>query len=250
MSVSAAVSIPAAPFLLPGASRAQPSAFQEPIAALRDATREALSALDSATVVLLAAGDELLLHDASVATLASYGEPDVSAELDVPSELLAAIAGRSQAPRVRSDRLDGDLAVLALQVVAQSQVRSVVPISVPAMADADALSALARGLQAALDEHEGPVAVVAAGDLAATLDTSSPGYLVEGASAWDEEATAAVAASDPTALAALGPEGAARVQARGWAPLTVLLAIASATDRHLSSTDYHAPKGVGYLVAR
>jgi hypothetical protein len=249
VSVSAAISVPAAPFLLPGVSPAQPAAFQGPIAALRDATREALDALDGATVVLLAAGDELLLHDASVATLASYGEPDVTADLTVPTDLLTAISARSQAPRVRSDRLDGDLAVLALQVLTHTPAAAVVPISVPAAANADALSALARGLQAALEEREEPVAVVAAGDLAATLDTSSPGYLVDGAVAWDEEATAAVAASDPTALAALGPEGAAKVQARGWAPLTVLLAIASATDRHLSSTDYHAPKGVGYLVA-
>jgi AmmeMemoRadiSam system protein B len=250
VSVAAVAVVPAAPLVLPAASPDQPAVLREPVAALRAAAADALGHLGARTVVLLATGDEPLLHDAAMATLASYGLPHVTAELDIAEELLTSIAARGQAPRVRSERLDGDLAVLALQLLAVVPDARVVPMSVPGVANADALSAMATGLEAAITDHGEPVAVVAAGDLAATLDTTSPGYLVEGATRWDEEATAAIAASDPTALAALGPEGAQRFQARGWAPLTVLVAVASSADRPLTHTDYHAPKGVGQLVAR
>jgi aromatic ring-opening dioxygenase LigB subunit len=114
----------------------------------------------------------------------------------------------------------------------------------------DALAASAAGLRGAAEASDRRVAVVAAGDLAATLTTSSPGYLVEGADAWDATAVDAVRATDPDAMTALGPADAARVQARGWAPLVVLLRAAARQDHRFGTVRYHAPRGVGQLVAR
>jgi hypothetical protein len=112
------------------------------------------------------------------------------------------------------------------------------------------LDALAAGLTGAAAAVDGEVAVVAAGDLAATLDVTSPGYLVDGAVAFDDAAVAAIRALDEDAFAALGPDEAGRVQARGWGPLTVALAAARLARLTLAEVAYHAPRGVGQVVGR
>jgi hypothetical protein len=245
------VAVPSAPLLLPAVSPAQPAALAAVVTELRGAVARALApVVDVESVILLAAGDEALVHDANRATLASYGHPDVASSLAHDEELLTAVAARGQIPRVRDDRLDGDLAVLATLVTAiQPEVR-LLSVTVPYAAGAGALGATAAGLTGAAASTDRSVAVVAAGDLAATLDTTSPGYLVEGAVDWDAAAVAAVRTGDVEAMAALGPAEATRVQARGWAPLAVLLTVADQLQHRFGEVTYLAPRGVGQLVAR
>jgi hypothetical protein len=245
------VAVPSAPLLLRAVSPAQPPGVAEEVARLRAAVDRALvpvAAVES--VILLAAGDEALVHDASRATLASYGHPDVATPLAHDEELLTAVAARGQIPRVRDDRLDGDLAVLATLVTTVQPGVRLLSVTVPFAAGAHALAATAAGLTGAAATTERRVAVVAAGDLAATLDTTSPGYVIDGATDWDAAAVAAVRAGDVTAMAGLGPEDATRVQARGWAPLAVLLAVADQLQHRFGEVTYLAPRGVGQLVVR
>jgi hypothetical protein len=250
VSFDALIAVPSAPLLLPAVSPAQPPELAAEVAALREDVAGALRVLsDVDTVILLAAGDEALVHDASRATLACYGHPGVSAELAHDEELLSAVAARGQIPRVRDDRLDGDLAVLAMLVTSTARHVCLLSVTVPRAAGPHALAATAGGLSGAAASTTRRVAVVATGDLAATLGTSSPGYLVEGADAWDAAAVEAFRTGDAEGMAALGPEDATRVQARGWAPLAVLLAIAKQQQHGFAEVSYHAPRGVGQLVA-
>jgi hypothetical protein len=250
VSFDALIAVPSAPLLLPAVSPAQPPGSAEAVAALRQAVDQALQQLaDVDTVILLAAGDEALVHDANRASLASYGHPEVGAELAHDEELLSAVAARGQIPRVRDDRLDGDLAVLATLVTTAAPDVCLLSVTVPRGAGPAAMAATAAGLTGAAGSTERRVAVVGAGDLAATLDVSSPGYLVEGAADWDAAAIAAFRDGDVDAMADLGPQRAATVQARGWAPLTVLLQVGRRLDRHFTTVTYHAPRGVGQLVA-
>jgi AmmeMemoRadiSam system protein B len=250
VTIAGLSAVPASALLLPAAVPALPEAHRAAITALREDVARALRRLpDRGTVVLLGSGDEPLVHDAKRATLASYGLPDSDVAVTIDLDLLAAVAARGQAPRVQSDRLDGDLAVLALLVADARPEASIVPVVVPRRADPSALSGTAAGLLGAATAVDRPVAVIAASDLAATLTMSSPGYLVEGSGDWDAAATAAVRAADPTAMAALGPNEADQVQARGWAPLTVLLEVAAALGHSFEEVNYHAPRGVGQLVA-
>lgn len=249
MALGPVLAVPAAPLLLPAATPTLPPSRAAPVEALRADARSALSGLaDADVVVVLAAGSEPLVHDAVVATLTSYGIAGADVAIDTDAQVIAAITARGQASLVRSDRLDGDLAVLASQAVAARPGVPVVPVTVPGLAHATSLRDLAAGLAGAAAAVTYRVAVVVAGDLAATLDASSPGYLVDGASDWDAAACAAVRDRDLDAIGALGPDDAARVQARGWAPLTVLVSIATAAGSPIASVSYHAPRGVGAVV--
>jgi hypothetical protein len=252
VSLTAIAVVPAAPLLLPGVSPAQPPELAEAVAALRKDVAAALAGLPTGlrAAIVLGCGDELLVHAAARATLRSYGRPQVAATLRLDRPLLAAAGDRGQAPTIQEDELHGDLAVLSLLLAAARPEVAVVPMTVPTRASRGVLDALAAGLVGAAAAVDGPVAVLASGDLAATLDTSSPGYLVEGATAFDEAAVAAVRAVDEGAFAALGPAEAGRVQARGWGPLTVALAAARLVGLSFAAVDYHAPRGVGQLVGR
>ncbi|MEX0836394.1 MAG: hypothetical protein WD010_09905, partial [Nitriliruptor sp.] len=80
-------------------------------------------------------------------------------------------------------------------------------------------------------------------------DTTSPGYLVDGAVAWDQQTIDALVDDDLDGLLALGPVEAGRVGARSWAPLVVLLHLARAAGLRLDAPQLWAPRGVGQLVA-
>jgi hypothetical protein len=252
MSLVAIAVVPAAPLLLAGASPAQPAGLVDAVAALRSDVANALAALPTGlrAAIVLTCGDELLVHAAARATLRSYGRPQVAATLRLDRPLLGAVGDRGQAPTVQEDELHGDLAVLALLLAAARPEVAIVPLTVPTRASRGVLDALAAGLVGAAAAVDGTVSVVAAGDLAATLDTTSPGYLVEGATAFDAAAVAAVGAVDEDAFAALGPDEAGRVQARGWGPLTVALAAARLAGLRFAEVGYHAPRGVGQVVGR
>jgi hypothetical protein len=251
VSFDAALAVPAAPLLLPSVSPAQPTEIADAVAALRADVDRALRPLAEVdTVILLAAGEQALVHDASRASLAPYGHPDVVAELEHDEELLTAVASRGQIPRVRDDQLVGDLAVLAVLAVTAAPHVGLLSVTLPGTAGSGALDATAAGLTGAAGATDRRVAVVAAGDLSASLDVSSPGYLVEGANAWDAAVVDAFRSVDVAAMADLGPKQALRVQARGWAPLAVLLRVAARFERPFDEVSYHAPRGVGQLVAR
>ncbi|MEX0952492.1 MAG: hypothetical protein WDZ26_01535, partial [Nitriliruptoraceae bacterium] len=91
---------------------------------------------------------------------------------------------------------------------------------------------------------------VVAGDLAATLTTRAPGYLVDGAQDWDRRALEAIEALDVDRLGALGPEESRQVVAHGWAPLLVATQLARDQGAAPPEVVHAAPHGVGYVVAR
>jgi hypothetical protein len=242
--------LPAAPLLLPAASPAQPAAFASAVQQLRTAVDSVLRDLPSATTaLLLLPDDEALVIDAPSASLASYGLPEATSPVTIDATLIAAVSARGQAPRVRSDHLTGDAGVLALLLAEARPDLALAPVTVPRRASAAGLDGIAMGLTRAISSVDDEVAVVAAGDLAATLDTTSPGYLVAGAADWDANLVAAVRAGDAHAAGSLGPEEAGRVQARGWAPITVALSLAQGCEWRFRAVTYLAPKGVGQIVA-
>jgi hypothetical protein len=255
VTVAAVVAVPAAPLLLPAASPGQPADIGDEVARLRACVAAALAGLPPVdAVVLLVPGTTVEAGSAPLATLGSYGIPSVAAEIVADTALLDVLARATGAEHVRADRLDGDAAVLALLLAEVAERGSTVPspvatLRIPSSAGAETLGGLADVLVDAVDATGRAVAIVATGDLAATLDTSSPGYLVDGAVDWDARAVAAVRDVDADALAGLGPDEAARVQARGWAPLVVLLHVAKRAGLAFADVTELAPRGVGQLVA-
>jgi hypothetical protein len=250
VSVRAVAAIPAAPLLLPAVSLRQPPELTEAVAALRAAVTAALTGLPPVdTVVLIAGGDDATLPDGGCVDLAGYGHPQARADVPIDRQLLAAVATRTGTPRVRADVLTGDLGVLALLVAAALPQTAVLPVTVAHDAGGPTLGGFAAGVLAGVDATGREVAVVAAGDLSASREVSSPGYLVDGAIAWDDAALTALAAGDLEAFAALGPVEARRVGARGWSSLLVLSHLARAAHLQLAEPRLHAPRGVGQLVA-
>jgi hypothetical protein len=250
VTVRAVAALPSAPLLLPAVSPRQPAALAAAVADLRGAVAEVLAALPPVdTIVLVAGGEDATLPDGGCADLAGYGHPQVRADVPVDRELLAAVATRTGTPRIRADVLTGDLGVLTLLVAAARPEVQVLPATVAHGAGAATLGGFAAGVVGGVDALGRDVAVVASGDLSSSRDASSPGYLVEGATAWDDAVVAALEAGDLDALAALGPAEARRVGARGWSALVVLLHVARAAGLRLEEPRLSAPRGVGQLVA-
>jgi hypothetical protein len=250
VSVRAVAAVPAAPLLLPRVSPRQPEPSRDAVAALRADVAALLAALPRvATIVLLAAGDDATVADGGCVDLAGSGHPQVTLDVPVDRSLLAAIATRTSAPRIRADRLQGDLAILAALIDATGAGTSIVPMTVARNAGVATLGGAASGVASAVAATGRDVAVLAAGDLSATRELTSPGYLVEGATAFDDAVHAAVRSGDRATLEALGPAEATRVAARGWAPLVVLGRVARAAGLTVAQTSLVAPRGVGQLLA-
>jgi hypothetical protein len=250
VSIVSVAAVPAAPLLLPAASPAQPAALADEVAALRaevDATLRELAG--AGVVVLLAAGEEGVLHDRAVASLRPLGVDGPDRELPVDTDLLAAVAGRGRFPRGRTDRLDGDVAVLTLLCAEAGRTGPILPLEVPATALGGALDAVAAGLRSAAETVERDVAVVAAGDLSAGLDTASPAYAIPGADEFDRRMVAALRGADHDALMGLGPSEAGRVRARGWAGLVVADTLAGREPAR-RRVRYSSVRGVGQVVLR
>lgn len=253
MTLRAVAAVPAAPLLLPAVSAHQADAVAPHVAALRAAVDEVLGGLPPVdTVVLVVGAEDASLPDGGCVDLAGYGYPQVRADIPVDRELLRVLATGTNTPRVRADVLTGDLAVLALLVAAAQPGTAVLPVTVATTAGPSALGGLAAGVLTALERTGRDVAVVAAGDLSASRDTTSPGYLVDGAVAFDDAVLAALGRDADEvvgALEALGPAEAARVAARGWAPLAFAAQLARAGGLRFTRVELHAPRGVGQLVA-
>jgi hypothetical protein len=250
VSIVSVAAVPAAPLLLPAASPAQPAGLVDEVAQLRAAVTATLRPLVGAdVVVLLAGGEQGVLHDRAAASLRPFGLAGTERELPVDTDLLAAVAARGRYPRGRTDQLTGDLGVLALLCDQAGLTGPVLPVEVPASASGEALAAMASGLRGAAEAAGRDVALVVGGDLSAGLHTSSPAYRIDGAEAFDRRAVAALETADHAALVALGPDEAGRVQARGWAGLVVAdsLAIGGPEAR---SVRYSTVRGVGQVVLR
>jgi hypothetical protein len=250
VTVRAVATVPSAPLLLPAVSPRQPASLADAVADLRGAVADALAALPPVdTIVLVAGGEDATLPDGGCADLAGYGHPQARADVPVDRALLAAVATRTGTPRIRADVLTGDLGVLTLLVAAARPEAQILPATVAHGAGAATLGGFAAGVVAGVETLGREVAVVASGDLSSSRDATSPGYLVEGATAWDDAVVAALAADDLEALTALGPAEAGRVGARGWSSLVVLLHVARAAGSRLADPRLSAPRGVGQLVA-
>lgn len=105
------------------------------------------------------------------------------------------------------------------------------------------------GLADALAGLSGRVGVLAVGDGSARRTPKAPGYLDEAAAPFDAAVSAALAAGDPAALAALDAAEAERLLAAGvptWRAVGAAL-----SGRAVAATLRYddAPYGVGYLVA-
>lgn len=216
---------------------------------LRGSVDRALVALPPVdSVVLLAAGDEALVHDASEVTLVAGEQPHVRAELEHDEQMLAALSSRGQFPRVRDDFLEGPLAVLALLVNAAQPDACTLPVTVPRAAGVAALEAVAAGIVGAAEASGRRVAVVAAGELALLRDGEHGRDPRERPGGFDAEVVAALEAGDAAAMATLGPTRAGDHGALGWAPLTVMLGTGPGRGP-LGTVEYLRAGCVGRVVA-
>lgn len=241
--------VPTAPLLLPAASPAQPPELTAPVAALRVDVAAALDGLGD-TVVAVVAGEALAVVEPARATLRSYGLA-IERELASDAALAAAVAAALGTDHLPAAELHGDAAVLALLVTDQRPSVPLVVLEVPAAlaASVDEAARVAVAVADAAGVVDGTLAVLAAGDLAATLTTASPGYLVEGAEDHDRAIVAAVRDVDPAALTATSAD-AERFRTRALPALAVLVALHDREGTRPQELTYHAPRGVGQLVVQ
>jgi hypothetical protein len=239
--VGAAV-LPTAPLLVPGVSATLPDGIPKVCDAV-DAAVEALPASD--VVVIVAAGDGGL-HDTHDATLGGIGRSDIAVDAAIDSQAVSRLAAATQYPMLKGHTLPLGLTVLALHL---GDAQGLVPMTVPASAEFDALVGLGASIARSFADPDLRATVVVAGDLSSGLTEKSPMHRVEGAMFWDEQAVAAVDSGRLEALARLGPSEAKRVGALGWAPLAVLHGAAATAKIGMVVRHYSAPRGVGYLVA-
>lgn len=213
---------------------------------LRTTVSRVVSRLPDADVAVIVAAGQPALHDTVTVDLTGLGHPQVSRTLDGCPSAIAALSRITQYPRVRRPRLPLDLAVLAL-LVDRRRV-PVVALEVSASAEFSVLSALGTSAVQALDEAGFTGVMVVAGDLSAGLNNAAPLAALPGAASWDADIVELFTRGDTGDLAEYGPDAAAAVGARGWAPLCVLHGAAASASLPLSVRRYSAPRGVGYLV--
>lgn len=267
MIVGAAI-VPTTALLLPGVAGVLPDGVGE----VAKAARSALDGLPpSAVAILLAPGARPAVYLQARTTLAGIGRSDLTVEAEVDTEAALQIAAATgwrplrtsplppsaatpggpavDAAPVGGAALPVGLAVLAalVQGACPRPGVGVVPVAVCPSAEGDALLRAGGSLTGALEGRR--VVVVAAGDLSAGLTPKAPLTLVEGAQAWEDEVVEVVAGGRLERIARMGPSEAARVGARGWAPLVVLAGICQAAAIGLVVRHHAAPRGVGYLVA-
>jgi hypothetical protein len=233
--------IPAAPMLLDAVTPTPPPELAAGIDRLRAEIAEALAGPPPGPTVVVVAGVTLAVAAPTSASLASYGHPQASAPV-TPADAAGRLGSALGVEVETGVTASGDDAVLALHLVAHTPAEPVVVVRLPP--DPAAVDAVADALAA------GSWRIVTATDLAATLTLDSPGYIVDGADDWDRAALAAVRDVDLAGLDAIGPGEAERVEARGWAPLRLLVALASRDGQRPSTLHYDAPRGVGQLVVR
>lgn len=248
--VLAAAAVPTAPVLVPGASPGVPDEVRDEIERLRRLSLQVLEELPPADAVVLIAAGERGIHDRAQASLAPLGIDGCETELPVAEELIEDLSRLTQYPVFRGDPMGVGHSVLALLLEEVCGDVEVLPVSVPWSGDFDVLVTIGASIVEAADDAGRTVVVVCQSDLAGTLNEHSPGYLVDGAGAWDDAVLEAVREGRLRGLRPLGPDEAERVQARGWAPLAVLHGVCAAGHLEVEGIGYGAPRGVGQLVLR
>jgi hypothetical protein len=249
--VAGAAAVPASPLLLPEASPAAPATDAADVAALRRAVEETLAALPDADTVILVGPGPRGFRERARSGLRPLGVAVDDIVLPVDGELLTHATRLTQYPVLIGGGLSVENAVLARLVHRLRGEVTVLPVSVAPETDGQILVNVGASLVEALRDAHRRGVLVATADLSAGLDRTSPRYEIAGADTWDRLATGAIAAGDVDALAALGPSEAARVVARGWAPLTVLAGFAAAARLRPAGAPGYAPvRGVGRLWTR
>jgi hypothetical protein len=241
MIVGAAI-VPTAPLLVAGVSPTMPEGVQR-VASAATAVLDRLDPVDA--TVLLAAGDDAV-HDASRASLAPIGRPDITREVTICREALEPVAEALHHPSQPAAELP---LALSVQAMLFNRTPPIVPVSCDAGQAFEELAARGAAIADALGGTQLRVGFVAAGDLSAGLQERSPLYRVDRAIFWDEQAAAAVDDGRLDGLRWLGPDEAHRVGALGWAPMAVLHGALATTKLGMVVRHYSAPRGVGYLVA-
>lgn len=241
-----AAAVPAAAWLLPSAGIGVPADWREGAEAQRERVRSALQALRGVDVlVVLAPGERTAVEEPSSTSLRPLGVPDPTPPTArAPDPRLRArvagavgdVAGPPTGPEVR----------VLLRLVADAAVDvGATALRLAPQADVDAL---AHRLRAALGVGT-RVGVLAAGDLAATLDATSPGYHHPAAPGVEAGVVAALRRGGwPDEVDA---ERADALVLRGRTPLRALLALREAWG-HARAPDHlhHAVlRGVGQVVA-
>lgn len=242
--------MPTAPLVLPAASPRQPEEHRDEVERLRALAREAVEGLPQADVYVLVSPGPRGIYDRAHATLLPLGVVDAELELSVHEGLVEHLSRLVQYPVFRGDELDIGLSVLALLLHEIRGEVEVVPVNVPRGTDFDVLVAVGAAIGEAAADADASVAVIAAGDLSAGLDASSPAYLIDGAAAWDASVVTAAEEGDLDVLRELGPEEADRVQALGWSSLATIHGVCASGRFRLEPLGYAPTRGVGQLVAR
>lgn len=242
--------VPAAPLILPSVSPEQPADVRQEVTRMRDLAREAIASLPTVDLYVLVTSGPRGIFDRAHATLAPIGVPDAAVDLPVVEKAIEHLSRLTQYPMLRGDDLDLSLSVLALQL---HDIRGEVPvlaIRVPPSTEFDVLLSVGASVDEAITEAGLTGAVIAAGDLSAGLDQSSPAYAIDGAADWDKAVVDAVTDGRVADLGPLGPDEAERVKATGWAALAVVHGACAASQFRLEMLGYVAPRGVGQIVAR
>ena len=236
-----AASLPSAPLLVPGVGRGLGSSLQQ----LRSSVQRVARGLPAADVLVVVAAGQPALHDTATADLSGLGYPGHTRTVAACPPAVAALSKVTQYPRVRRRRLPLDLATLTLLV---DRNEPVVALEVSASAEYAVLSALGVSVVKAFEEAGLTGNLVVAGDLSAGLDARAPLAERPGAAAWNAAVVELFTEGDGERLATLGPDDAAKVGARGWAPLCVLHGAVMSAGLDLAVRRSVAPRGVAYLV--
>ncbi|MFP5309076.1 MAG: hypothetical protein ACLGIR_05800 [Actinomycetes bacterium] len=241
--------VTAAPLVLTDVSPTVPAEHAADVAALRAGCADALATAlargaPPARAVALGVDERTTVWSRPTGDLRGLGHPQARVDAPAVEPELAVRLGEALGVSVHDAPLPPDLVVVVGLLHAAAPGLPVVGVSVPAAAPAARLAEVGATLRRWADDAGGRTLVAAPGDLSAARDTTSPGYLVDGALDADERAVAALRAGDAVALAGLGPTEAARVAARGWAPLVVALA-AGADPLDVTHV---VTRGVGHAV--
>jgi hypothetical protein len=231
--LTVAAVLPHPPLLVPEVASGAAAELDGLRAACTKALNEVLDAPLDRLVVVAGGAEPATYGPGSRGTLQGFGVP---LDASVPG---AAPSGEPVLPLA---------ATVACWLLAQHDVS--VPVSVEVVAtDQRPTIAFARGAELAASETR--VGMLAMGDGSAALTTKAPGYLVDGAEAWQREVSRALGAADLATLASLDSGDAAEYLAGGLAAWQVLAGAATASSGRWNAELLadEAPYGVAYTVA-
>lgn len=242
--------VPATPQLLDGSATHQPAEMADAIEAMRADTFGTLERLPDPDVVVVVDTGPRGIHQHVRTHIDGVVEGDVSTELPVPAKLLAVVTRVTQYPLVATDHLPASASVLAVLLHRTFGPIPTIVATVPGGAEGAILGHVGAALVEAVREVGATGIVIATGDLSTSPQITASDADPGGVSSWDDELVSSLVTSDPLRLYALGPERAKAAEARSWPALAVAQGAFSAARLRPASTRYHAPLGVGELVAR